>query len=52
MTDPGMIFLFVGFTVVWLVIGGYVLRLNRKVRELNDDIERLSNQSRSEGESV
>lgn len=50
--DPGMIFLFAGFTAVWLVIGGYVLRLNRKVRELNEDIERLSNQSSSESESA
>jgi CcmD family protein len=50
--DPGMIFLFVGFTAIWLVIGGYVLHLNRRVRELGEEIERLSGQSRSEGESA
>ena len=48
--ETGMIFLFAGFTAVWLVIGGYVLRLNQKIRELNDDIDRLSNQSSSESE--
>ncbi len=50
--DSGLFFLFVGFAAVWLVLGGYVLYLNRRIRELGEEIERLSGKSRSEDESA
>ncbi len=49
--DSGLFFLFVGFAAVWLAIGAYVLHLNRRVRELREEVERLADKSRSEGES-
>lgn len=38
--------LFAAYTILWLVIGGYVFTLNRRQRELEREVETLGEQVR------
>ncbi|GIW06751.1 MAG: hypothetical protein KatS3mg060_1556 [Dehalococcoidia bacterium] len=44
--NPGFWLLFAAYTILWLVIGGYVFTLNRRQRDLEREVESLSQQLR------
>jgi len=39
--QDSMIYLFVGFFVTWLIIGGYLLSLRRQVDAVGEELEAL-----------
>lgn len=48
--SPAFWLLFAGYTILWLVIGGYVFTLNRRQRDLERELDLLRDQLRSSGE--
>ncbi|MFN8535324.1 MAG: CcmD family protein [Dehalococcoidia bacterium] len=44
--NPSFWILFAGYTILWLVIGGYVFTLNRRQRDLEREIEAMGEQLR------
>ncbi|MCS6802073.1 MAG: CcmD family protein [Chloroflexota bacterium] len=44
--NPAFWLLFAAYTILWLLIGGYVFTLNRRQRDLEREVETLSEQFR------
>lgn len=45
--DPNLIYLFAAYTLIWVVLFGYLVRLRRREQELSQVVRRLADSQTS-----
>ncbi len=46
--DPNLTYLFAAYSLIWVVLFGYLVRLRRREQELSEIVRRLTNSATSE----